>query len=767
MSFNVVPIKHAAPEPGSALDYALRYAALGWHVFPVWPGEDGHCTCRTFCKSPAKHPISHLVPRGQDDATIDPATIRRWWGQYPNASIGVFLFPSGLLAIDIDPRNGGYFTIEVIEIQHGELVSDVMATTQGGGQHRIFSLRSDVAVTLPGKLGDGVDVKRNGYIVLPPSKGILGEYTWEPSSDPLEGCIPSPLPDWLRDLSAPLAPSLTPDEAAGCRYCTPEQVEELRDALTCIPADERDTWINIGMALATIGASGWELWNTWSQTSAKYDRQDQTRVWRSFKRNNGRNIESVFFEAQRQGWVNPLGGCYGETALPVAPDPVANFLEPLADKPATRPVLAAPIVSIANPDPAPVAEAYQFPVALLQVPGLVGAVAEYITQSALFPQPVLALAASLSFCGAIMGRKVRTDTDLRTNIYTIAVADSGSGKEHARKAIKKLAQAADAEIHIGGEKLASDQGLFALLDQHPSPVVLMDEFGRSLRVMTNDRAPPHLVQLLTTIMELTGCADSYIMEKRRAEHGSKVQPRRVIQPNLCLYATTVPGRLYQGLTPDEVTDGFLPRWLVFESDCPDPEFQEQRITTISRALAEHINGWVQRPAVEVGPGGNLDFQVPIIEMTPAATALLSARREQWNQNKRHARGKGLDALWARAAEHALRMALIRGAGDQGLIDEASLMWASDLTDHLLARMSTQALANLATNDHESTVHKVQAFLRKERVVTLSAFTIRFQWLKKQERDNLLSMLLDAGQIAIQKTGNAGRPKTEIFWVDSQ
>lgn len=424
-----------------------------------------------------------------------------------------------------------------------------------------------------------------------------------------------------------------------------------------------------------------------------------------------------------------------------------------------------------KPQPAPKSHApillgYQFPEHLLNVPGMVGEIADYINKSALFPQPVLAMAASLVFCGALMGRKVRTDTNLRTNIYAISVADSGSGKEHARKAIKYIAQMANASQFIGAEKLASDQGLFVLLSQEPSTAVLMDEFGRTLRVMNNDRAPPHLAQLLTMMMELTGLADSYLKEKRRAEHGPKVQPITIMNPNLCIYATTVPGRLYQGLTPDEVTDGFLPRWLVFESCTPDPELQENRIDDVNPKLIRQIESWVHRPSLAVSEDapGNADFQVPVIPITPEANDILKHYAGLWRERKQKSRGTGMDSLWARAYEHAYRLALIRGAGHQGVIDVPTIQWACELAEHLLGRMSEQSLANLATNEHESQVQKVQAFIRDKGKTTLSDITRKFRWLAPKDRNSVLGMLKDSDLISVESSSTNGRTLTEIVWT---
>ena len=69
--------------PNGLLMAALRYAELGYPVFPCVPGG----------KAP-------LTEHGFHDATVDPEQIERWWTQHPSANIGI---PTeGLVVIDID-----------------------------------------------------------------------------------------------------------------------------------------------------------------------------------------------------------------------------------------------------------------------------------------------------------------------------------------------------------------------------------------------------------------------------------------------------------------------------------------------------------------------------------------------------------------------------------------------------------------------------------------------------------------------------------------
>ena len=88
---------------------------------------------RKTVNSPGKHPYHPFAPFGQRSATCDASQVRKWWSSCPEANIGIYLAPSGLCAIDIDPRNGGLFTIDDIEAEHGPIVSDLLQYTGGGG----------------------------------------------------------------------------------------------------------------------------------------------------------------------------------------------------------------------------------------------------------------------------------------------------------------------------------------------------------------------------------------------------------------------------------------------------------------------------------------------------------------------------------------------------------------------------------------------------------------------------------------------------------
>ena len=292
----------------TTLDFALAYAKLGWYVLPVWSvDENGRCRCgrpnNEKGHKPGKHPQAELAPHGHQDASIDEQIIKDWWAVDPNAGIGISLSQSGLLALDIDPQNGGRESIEALEAEHGVLHSDCVAITQGGGEHRIFVAEPDM--TYPGTMGAGLDLKHHGYICVAPTLGPSGVYRWESGRSPLSQsrpAQPSPLPSLIASKArAPVNYSLT--ERGGAPVATAQTFDDLRSALKHVDADDYTTWVNVGMVLKPYGENGYKIWTEWSANSEKFDAAAQRRKWeRDIDAPHSITYRSIFRMAIDNGW---------------------------------------------------------------------------------------------------------------------------------------------------------------------------------------------------------------------------------------------------------------------------------------------------------------------------------------------------------------------------------------------------------------------------------------------------------------------------------
>ena len=166
-------------------ELAIAAAWYAKHGFPVFP-----------CKPRAKEP---LTAHGFRDATTVQARIAAWWQKWPDANIAMPTgAASGLLAVDIDPRNGGDGSLGELKAKHGRLPDTAEQITGGGGRHIIFR---HPGVTVPKELAAGIDLKGDGgYIVLAPSIHPSGNpYRWDGIGGREALLHPAEIPSWLTE----------------------------------------------------------------------------------------------------------------------------------------------------------------------------------------------------------------------------------------------------------------------------------------------------------------------------------------------------------------------------------------------------------------------------------------------------------------------------------------------------------------------------------------------------------------------------------------
>jgi hypothetical protein len=127
---------------------------------------------------------------------------------------------------------------------------------------------------------------------------------------------PGPAPDANTQASAP-----TPEDAKAVTMSKARR-EEILSALERVSPDNRQTWLDVGMAIHAESSSleGFNLWRVWSEmndASGKYNEKDLTRVWKSFGKREGVRIETLFKMAYDTGWQGAPKERHTGGALPV------------------------------------------------------------------------------------------------------------------------------------------------------------------------------------------------------------------------------------------------------------------------------------------------------------------------------------------------------------------------------------------------------------------------------------------------------------------
>ena len=337
------------------------------------------------------------------------------------------------------------------------------------------------------------------------------------------------------------------------------------------------------------------------------------------------------------------------------------------------------------PNPGPV------PDKLLSIPGFIDDVVKLSMQSAPYPNRVLSFTGALARLAFRVGRKVQDKRDNRSNIYLIALADSGTGKDHPRKVNFNIAFRAGVAGAIG-DAFASGEGLEDALFMHPSMLFQADEFDcifNTLKYSKDNRAE----SINEKLLKFYGASNTIYPLRKKAsakkKDGTVHEIAHIVNPNLVLLGTAIPQYFYESLSRRVLENGLVARCIIVEAGKRGEAGNPQPITpsdSLIRAATYLAN---------LDVNGNLTNEYPkplIITETPEATAALREVQQECDRryNFYEAQNEGAaKALWARAHEKVCKLAMLHGISGNvynPLITDKSVKWAWKFIDHLTQRM---------------------------------------------------------------------------------
>jgi hypothetical protein len=398
-----------------------------------------------------------------------------------------------------------------------------------------------------------------------------------------------------------------------------------------------------------------------------------------------------------------------------------------------------------------------FPPHLLRVPGLLGDIVGFTLSSSMYPQPTLALAAGVALMGTITGRKVRDEFNTRTNVYCVALCETGGGKERARQVNKEILFQAGLAKLVGPEGLASHAGVVSAVHRQPSILFQLDEIGRLLKTIGEPTRTPHLYHIATVLMKMFTSSGSVYIGDAYADPDNN---RSINQPHACVYGTTVRASLCAGLTHESMTDGFVPRMLVFETDDSDPDPVDVRIPdAIPEPILAAVRWWG-----DYKPGGNLSPENPAPAVVPyngEARSLMSDFTRRARAERRRL-PEAAGALWTRAAEKARKLALLFACSrdrENLLVDEAAARWGIELTDYLTRRLLAIAEDWIAETPFEAKRKRLLRDLKASAAgLTRTQLYRKTKHLTGRERSELIESLVSTGEIVEHREATRGAPR---------
>ena len=303
-------------------------------------------------------------------------------------------------------------------------------------------------------------------------------------------------------------------------------------------------------------------------------------------------------------------------------------------------------------------EAYQFPDG-----GIIPSIMDYTMSQAPRPNRPLALAGALTMTSHMMGRRYIAEDGTSPNIYLIALANSGCGKDFPRKVNRNIA----VELGMVGtvcDSFASGGGLEDSVLMNTRVLAQYDEMDTLFRAMKADKSGSSEPM---SAMMLSLYGDSCSSHSRRqlsAVSNSKSQiPAYCIRPSLSIFGTAIPKQFFASMSDRMLTNGLFARCILIPTgdrpalnEAPYRPFSASLVSYLqdfAGCTADPVTGRVTAPLMKADEKPML-VTVPFDEVRPFVKASGEEYDAAWNRTESDAER----ALLARAQEKVIKLSLV-------------------------------------------------------------------------------------------------------------
>jgi len=720
-----------------------QLAELGWHLLPIKPRS--------------KNPGELLGAGWQHKATSDPETIYAWDEGYPGCNWGVLLGPkSGIIDVEYDNDEGK----EILN----KLFANVNTPcyTSGKSLHRLFKWDARFEGQKASSGYSGTEWRfgnDSAQSVIPPSVHASGaQYRWVISPD---DCEVATLPEnawqeYLRNCKAIPRPAskvervddfdASPIDRAR-KYC--DQVynwEELLPQYGWKKARVRDGAIDWTRPGKKEGVSA----------TSNFEGSGTLRVFTS----------SVVGLEQHSSCDKFAFLC----AMEHGDDPMAAAQ---AYDPGEGDLLAGIDISgiLLGKERDDETDDNEFFESMVPDSGLIREVYRYYYRAAFMPNAVYAMSTAIALCQTIFGRKVATETNLRTNDYHLILGPTCSGKEDATQILMSLFIASGSGSQIIPEDVKSASGMLACLEQNPCSIWPCDEFGLMLsKILDKKSKDGHTQAIMDLLLKLYSKSRGVFSGSAYA--GGKTH--EIDQPHLCVIGVGTSETVFREIDETQVHDGFLGRicfWNVQER----PKDNLAQDFTISESVIQRMREWREwMPSRE----GNLSA----VYTKPVVFPMTEEARQRWRMHREKIKERMDEerairaAMWGRTAARSMNLALTHRAArlEHGTaeindftlphIELEDIEWGIKISNWV-TRLACSLLKETVVDKQgdrlkDNIVRLLEQAKQQGKSVTKTQLKQTFKTRSAGAIASALAEGIQSGRIVEKKVKTSGAPRTE-------
>ena len=456
---------------------------------------------------------------------------------------------------------------------------------------------------------------------------------------------------------------------------------------------------------------------------------------------------------------------------------------------------------------------FTVPQHLLKVPGVLQDVVEYYNATSIKDQPQFAVTAALAIGAMVTQRRFKTDQENYTSVYIIDVGDTSTGKERLKGVVEEIAIEAELISLVGPSGYTSAGGLFTSLMKKPAQLSIIDELGRQLGSAKKERSS-NSETAQTAIMEIFGRLNGIhrppgysnmsmltkpqMQKKQNAPEKKKVtvsggreveiistpeeEELYIRHPALSIVAMTTPDTLYESLSSMLIKDGFLPRFIVVETEMGRKPSKKTKPAKVSQRLVEWMKKYSSNKASIIDPDGNEVYMEHDPKCCPQATTIpfepeCEMMLDEYEKCllKRMNTTKYLSEMYGKTREIAMRISLIIALScESETIKPTHLQWAMDFvnyyTDKLVDRLGyalSDSDLELVCNDIMRIIEKAGTYGATDREIYIKSRHARKYTYEARFKKIMPSLQNDRG-IQFCYIEHSGERKSKRFaWVTEE
>ena len=396
---------------------------------------------------------------------------------------------------------------------------------------------------------------------------------------------------------------------------------------------------------------------------------------------------------------------------------------------------------------------------LMHPPGLLGEMASWINRCSHKPQPMFDLGASIVTLGAVLGRKVRSESNVRTNLYGVAVGGSSCGKNKSKECIKQLfleISDDDSAINMLGDGFASGSAVEEAVAQSPARLYTIDEFGKFLESTKSQQSAGHVLEIRDMLLRMYTSERSVFL---RRTYGSKVSNKDykpILQPSLSVWGLTTPETIFHGIERHDIETGLIGRLLIFEADDnnPFPMDVDHEASQLPKSLVDGFKFWYK---ASVNPGATGDLETIthgprplVVRKTKAAKNVFDGLQMTLWEKAEEMGGEA--GAWGRVFETGIKLALIRACGinpEHPEIDEDDARWGTELSYALTKNFLDRIEENVFESKNHENQQKLLTIIKKYRRGCSWSEIGKTRWGRntaKRDRDSAMADLVATGEV---------------------